>query len=143
LAASSPIDRKVAPAEKRFMMNILWVGIGGALGSMARYLVVVALGRSLSNPVFPFGTLAVNVIGCFVIAYIGGLAADRINLTGDARVFIFTGILGGFTTFSAFGYETFYLWKTSQIALAFLNVLANCVLGFGAVWLGHAAAKGI
>ena len=125
------------------MMNILWAGIGGALGSMARYLVVMALGRSLSNPVFPFGTLAVNVVGCFVIAFIGGLAADKINLTAEARVFIFTGILGGFTTFSAFGYETFYLWKTPHMALAFLNVLANCILGFGAVWLGHAAAKGI
>ena len=125
------------------MMNILAVAFGGALGSAARYLVVNLIGRSLPGIDFPYGTLAVNFIGCFLIAFIGGLAADKITLSAEARLFIFTGILGGFTTFSAFGYETFYFLKTSHFYLALLNIFANFLLGLGAVGLGYLTAKSL
>ena len=119
------------------MMNILLVGVGGAFGSIARYLMIAVIGRAFSDGVFPYGTLTVNVVGCFAIAFIGALAADKINLTAEARLFLFTGVLGGFTTFSAFGYETFYFLRTSHFLLAFLNVAANLIFGLGAILLGY------
>ena len=121
--------------------HVLLAALGGAVGSALRYLAVAVTGRCYPNAVFPYGTLAVNVVGCFVIAWLGTLAADKITLNAEVRLFIFTGVLGGFTTFSAFGYETFYLIRTSHLLLAVLNVLANCFLGLGAVWLGYMLAK--
>lgn len=123
------------------MNHVLLAALGGAVGSALRYLAVALTGRYYPNTVFPYGTLAVNVIGCFFIAWIGTLAAEKITLNAEVRLFIFTGILGGFTTFSAFGYETFYLFRTSHLFLAVLNVLSNCFLGLGAVWLGYIVAK--
>ena len=119
------------------MMNIFLVGVGGAVGSVARYLMTVFITRAFSTGVFPYGTLAVNVLGCFTIAFIGALASDKINLTADLRLLLFTGFLGGFTTFSAFGYETFYLLKTSHFFLAFLNIAASLILGLGAIFIGY------
>jgi fluoride exporter len=121
------------------MQQILFVGLGGFVGSVMRYLVVNEVGRHF--PGFPYGTLAVNMIGCFVIAFIGEAAAGRSFLTSDMRLFVFVGILGGFTTFSAFGYETFYFLKTSQFFLASLNVLFQVVLGLLAVYLGYLAGR--
>lgn len=123
------------------MNHIVWAACGGAVGSALRYLVVTFASKNWPNAVFPYGTLVVNAIGCFVIAWIGTLAADKITLNAEIRVFLFTGSLGGFTTFSAFGYETFYLIKTSHVHLAVLNVLLNCFFGLGAVWLGYMVAR--
>lgn len=123
------------------MNHVLLAAFGGAVGSALRFVVVALTGRYCPNTVFPFGTLAVNVFGCFLIAWIGTLAADKIALNAEVRLFIFTGVLGGFTTFSAFGYETFYLFRTSHLFLAVLNVLMNCLLGLGAVWFGYIIAK--
>jgi fluoride exporter len=120
------------------MQQLFFVGLGGFLGSIARYLVVSEVGRHF--PAFPYGTLTVNMIGCFVIAFIGEIAAGR-AFPADLRLFVFVGILGGFTTFSAFGYETFYFLKTSQFFLAFLNVLLQVVLGLSAVYLGYLAGR--
>ena len=142
LALSSKINSESYVGEC-IMMNILAVAFGGALGSTARYLAVTVIGRCLPGIDFPYGTLTVNVIGCFLIAFIGGLATDKIPLNAEARFFIFTGILGGFTTFSAFGYETFYFLKTSHFYLALFNILANCLLGLGAVGLGYVTAKSL
>jgi CrcB protein len=125
------------------MIQILSVGIGGFLGSVMRYLMVSEVNRQFPNSYFPYGTLAVNVIGCFVIAFIGELAAVRMPLSADQRLFIFVGVLGGFTTFSAFGYETFYFLKTSQFQLAFLNILVQLVLGLGAVIAGYFAGRAL
>ena len=121
-------------------MNLLWVGLGGCLGSILRYLTVNAAGRLFPSE-FPYGTLIVNVIGCFIIAFIGGLAEGKMFLSAEARLLVFVGILGGFTTFSAFGYETFYFLKTSQFSLAFLNITAQLLLGLGAVALGYWASR--
>ena len=122
-------------------MNYLLVALGGALGSALRYLTVNVSGRLFTGSDFPYGTLIVNVTGCFVIAFLGALAAERIQLSSECRLFLFTGVLGGFTTFSAFGYETFHLMKTSQAGPAVVNIGANLVLGLGAVYIGYLCGK--
>jgi len=123
------------------MLSIIYVGLGGCLGSIMRYLMVQETGRLFANNSFPYGTLAVNMIGCFLIAFIGELGAGRTFLSPEVRLFLFMGILGGFTTFSAFGYETFYFIKTSQFLLAFLNVMGQVVFGLAAVMLGYWVGK--
>ncbi len=122
------------------MINILLIGMGGALGSVARYLVsgwVQAISR---NVTFPYGTLTVNVVGCFVIGFLAQLAEARGMLTSEARAFIFIGLLGGFTTFSTFGNETFNLARSGEMTSALANVGANVILGLLAVWVGHTIA---
>ncbi len=122
------------------MLNILLVGIGGALGSIARYLTsgwVQAVTKSID---FPFGTLAVNLLGCFVIGFLAQLAEARGAFTSESRVFIFIGVLGGFTTFSSFGNETLNLARAGEIWNALANLGANVVIGLLAVWLGRISA---
>ncbi|MCC6299264.1 MAG: fluoride efflux transporter CrcB [Anaerolineales bacterium] len=118
------------------MNNILLAGIGGFIGSAMRYLLGGYVQESLKS-VFPYGTLAVNVLGCFVIGFLSQLAESRGVFSSEARILVFIGILGGFTTFSSFGNETFNLARDSQWLSAFANVGLNVVLGFLAVWLGR------
>lgn len=122
------------------MINILLVGAGGFIGSVLRYLVSGWVQQASRSVDFPFGTLAVNVIGCFVIGILAQLAESRGVFTSESRLFVFTGLLGGFTTFSSFGNETLNLARDSQLMNAFANVGANLVIGLVAVWLGRAAA---
>lgn len=89
---------------------------------------------------FPFGTLAVNMLGCMVIGFLAELADIRSAITGDTRAFLFVGLLGGFTTFSAFGNETMHLLRDGELLLAFGNVTGHVVLGLAAVWLGYSTA---
>ncbi len=123
--------------------NIFLVGLGGCLGSIARYLSVAFVNRSLILAEFPYGTLIVNVLGCLVIGFLGGLAVNKQFLSEHSRLFLFTGILGGFTTFSAFSLETFYLMRTAHWALALLNVTAQLMLGLGATALGYWVSKAL
>lgn len=117
------------------MERVLLVAAGGALGSALRYLVattaVVWLG-----PTFPWGTLAVNLGGSFLIGLVQAVAAERLVLSEEARLFLTTGVMGGFTTYSAFSYETVGLMERGAWGLAWLNValttaacLAVCYLG--------------
>lgn len=125
------------------MLRILLVGIGGFLGSVARYLMsgyVQQLSRSIS---FPFGTLAVNLLGCFVIGFLAQLADARGIFSAESRAFVFVGILGGFTTFSSFGNETMNLLRDGEALLAFANVAVHLVVGLAAVWLGRITAHQI
>ena len=122
------------------MGKLFLAGIGGFIGSSLRYAATGAfqqLSRSLD---FPYGTLAVNLIGCFVIGFLSQLAESRGVFTAESRTFVFIGILGGFTTFSAFGNETMNLWRDGQNGLALANVAAHLVLGLGAVWISRALA---
>jgi CrcB protein len=119
------------------LTNILLVGLGGFIGSVLRYLASGYVQQSSKSIDFPYGTLAVNVIGCFVIGFLAQLAEERGMFTGEARTFVFVGILGGFTTFSAFGNETLSLARDSQMMSALANVSANVILGLFAVWLGR------
>ena len=122
------------------MKEALLVGAGGFLGSIMRY----GLGRwaAAMAPGFPIpaGTLLVNVAGCFVIGLLFRLAEAQ-QWPGAWRWFLFTGILGGFTTFSAFGLETFNLLRAGQTGPALLNIAAQLLLGLGAVWAGYALGR--
>jgi CrcB protein len=111
----------------------LLVGLGGALGSMARY----GIGLALPSIGFPYATLAVNVIGCFGIGLVLPTIDRAVALPPDLRLLIVVGFLGGFTTFSAFGNETIALVRAGG-TVALLNVAANVLLGLAAVVLGRA-----
>jgi CrcB protein len=120
--------------------KLFLAGIGGFIGSSLRYAMtgyVQQLSRSIA---FPYGTLAVNLTGCFIIGFLAQLAESRGIFTAESRTFVFIGILGGFTTFSAFGNETMNLWRDGQNALAMANIAAHLILGLGAVWIGRSLA---
>jgi len=120
--------------------NLFLVGIGGAVGSISRYLLGTWI-QSVSRSVdFPFGTLAVNLIGCFVIGFLSQLAEARGAFTSESRTLVFIGVLGGFTTFSSFGNDTINLMKDGETFNALMNVGANVILGLALVWLGRAVA---
>ena len=122
------------------MGKLFLAGIGGFIGSTFRYAVTGFVQNWSRSIDFPYGTLAVNLIGCFLIGFLSQLAESRGVFTAESRTFVFIGILGGFTTFSAFGNETMTLWRDGQNTLALANVAAHLVLGLGAVWIGRALA---
>lgn len=123
------------------MLAIMLVGIGGFLGSVLRYLVGGWVHRVLDNPWFPYGTLFVNLIGCLIIGFLGGLTETRQVFAPETRLFLFLGVLGGFTTFSSFAYETSAFLNDGQILLASFNVGSQVVLGLVAVWLGSCLSR--
>ncbi len=121
-------------------MRIVLVGLGGCIGAVTRYLfggAVQLLSRSIS---FPFGTVAVNLVGCFVIGALSHLAESRGAFTVELRAFLIIGVLGGFTTFSAFANETFNLLRDTETWLASVNVLVQVAGGLACVWMGRALA---
>ena len=122
-------------------MTILLVGAGGFIGSATRYLVGAWV-RSVSGTSWiPYGTLTVNVVGCFLIGLIAGLAESRQFLGAGTRAFIVVGLLGGFTTFSAFGYETIVMVREGHMVAAAANVGLQIVLGLTAVWIGFGVSQ--
>lgn len=123
------------------MIKILMIGMGGFLGAISRYLVA-GLAQKISNsPFFPYGTITVNIIGCFFIGLIAALAHEKGYFSPNVRMLIMVGFLGGFTTFSTFSNETFLLMTDGQFLAAALNVIASVVLGLFGVWLGYYAAN--
>jgi fluoride exporter len=116
------------------------VAIGGALGSVARHgLNYVVHSRWLVTR-FPVGTVAANIVGCFLIGLLTGMIASRrIALPLHWREFVFVGVLGGFTTFSTFGLDTYTLARSHSSEAAAMNVAANMIGGLAAVWIGYAA----
>lgn len=123
------------------MTKSLLVGFGGFLGSIARYLAGGAVHRLAEGSVFPYGTLFVNVTGCLAIGFLAALSEARGVLSPEARVFLLIGVLGGYTTFSSFGYETLQLVRGGEMLAAAANVLVQVVVGLGAVWAGAATAR--
>jgi CrcB protein len=120
-------------------MTWIAVALGGALGSVARHTVNVAVARLGGQP-SPLSTALVNILGCAAIGVLAGLiATSTVRMTPAIRAFVFVGILGGFTTFSSFGLDTLTLVHEGRQGPAFLNVLAQVVLGLGAVFLGYTA----
>ena len=122
------------------MITVLLVGAGGFAGSILRYLLNREVQQLFATSgVFPYGILVVNVAGCFIIGLLGGLASAHgvLGPTSGARAFLFVGFLGGFTTFSAFGFDTLSMIREGAFLLALANVASQIVLGLGAVWLGY------
>jgi fluoride exporter len=117
------------------MNLVLLAATGGALGSAARYLVNVLAGRLIGMG-FPWGTLTVNVVGCFAMGLLIGLGAQRFTITNEARVFLATGILGGFTTFSAFSADFLLLIERKELGTAALYLTASVALSLAAVFTG-------
>ena len=117
-------------------MLILWVGAGGVVGAMARYLMVVWLNGGLSGSGFPYGTLAVNAAGCFLIGLVVGFAETHKPLSPEVQAFLLVGVLGGFTTFSAFGLDTIRLFRDQAYLAGSANVLLQVAVGLTAVVVG-------
>jgi fluoride exporter len=119
-------------------MSYLWVAIGGAIGSVTRY-ACAALGVRLFGAAFPWSTLFVNASGSFAIGVLAALltADGRPLVTGDMRAFLMVGLLGGFTTFSAFSLETLSLARNGDWTVAGTNIIASVALCLVAVWLGY------
>lgn len=124
------------------MMKVLIVAIGGSIGAATRYLVSTwAAERFGSN--FPYGTLIVNVVGCFIIGAFMVLVTERVIANPYWRLLVAVGFVGGLTTFSSFGYETLKLVEDAQFQWAAYNILSNFVVGFLATWLGMTIARAI
>ena len=130
------------------MQQLLIVGLGGACGAVARYSLTGFVHRKFPEYLpYPIGTLAVNVLGCFLIGILMTLIAERDlfseTVSENTRLLLITGFLGSLTTFSTFGYETVELMMLSNIRLACWNVAANVIVGCGAVFAGHWLTKSL
>lgn len=119
------------------MRYLLIAGLGGFFGSAMRYALNNFIYKVFDAPLFPYGTLTINILGCFFIGLVASLAESRLSLTPEIRIFIQIGILGGFTTFSTFGYETFALIRDGQFIFGITNIVLQVVVGLMAVWLGY------
>jgi CrcB protein len=126
------------------MTTALLVAVGGALGSLARWWVSLALAQSL-GPAFPWGTLLANVSGCFAIGFAAGWSGPdgRLVESEAARSFVMVGFCGGYTTFSAFGLQTVEMLQAGDVARAGANVAASLVLCLLATWAGYALAAAV
>lgn len=122
------------------MATYIWIGIGGFLGANARYLVQTwAANRWGAH--FPFGTMIANITGAFLLALFATITIDRMQVRPEIRLFFATGFLGGYTTFSSFGHETWQLLTGSGWWMAALNLLGNIMLGGIGILLGVLAAR--
>jgi CrcB protein len=122
------------------MMRVLWISLGGAAGTAARYLLSGWCLRVL-GPAFPFGTLAVNVIGSFLLGAIMHVGLNTTLLSPDARLVLGTGVMGGFTTYSTFNYETLQYMNEGAWGMAGLNLSVTVLSCLIAGVLGAAAAR--
>jgi len=118
------------------MKSLLLVAMGGAIGSVTRFKLSGWVLHQFFDWRFPLGTFAVNVLGCLIMGGLAGLAVREDFFSAEARLFLFTGVVGGFTTFSAFGLETFYLLRRDEIAVAGAYIALSLVCGLVALWAG-------
>ena len=116
------------------MLKLLGVALAGGIGTLFRYWLSGSVHRY--SRTFPSGTLVVNLVGCLVIGLISYLCTTHPYFGPDARAVLFGGLVGGFTTFSAFGYETLELLRGGSVLLAVINIALNVMGGLAAVWLG-------
>jgi CrcB protein len=132
------------------MLKLLLIAGGGSIGALLRYAIsgwsYTLTGRlcpRLAEAGFPIGTLVVNVLGCLVIGGVGAFFGGPQIVREEHRVFVLIGVLGAFTTFSTFGYETFELINDRQWGFAGLNVLLSNAVGLAAVWAGYRVVEAI
>ena len=124
------------------MLNVLVVGLGGFLGAIARYGLSGVVQR-VAGGSFPAGTLAVNILGCFLIGGLMCFVGQREFFSPETRLFLVMGFLGSFTTLSAVGYQTFEFLRAGDILMAVVNGAGNLLLGVMAVWLGWIGVKAL
>jgi CrcB protein len=123
------------------MKAALLVALGGAIGSVARYKLSGWVMHHSLDWKFPAGTFAVNVIGCLLAGLLAGLAERQALFSVETRLLLFTGLLGGFTTFSAFGLETMVLLRKGDLWIAGSNIALSVAAGLAALWIGWGAAR--
>lgn len=123
------------------MTNILLIGVGGFIGAICRYQFSGWIQSLLKNVTFPFGTLAVNVLGCFVIGFLSYLSYNRSFFTPEVRLFLIIGFLGAFTTFSSFSNETLNLIRDGEWIKGLMNIGVSNIFCLAAVWLGYSVAN--
>jgi CrcB protein len=116
-------------------VQIALIALGGAIGAVCRYGLSLWVAQITSHAL-PYGTAVVNLSGCFVFGILAGWSEYRAPLSDEARAFLLVGVLGGFTTFSSFGYETFLLLREGRVAVAALNGAGQLITGLVAVWAG-------
>ena len=122
------------------MTNYILVFVGGGLGATARYCLQGFI-YAESGTRFPYGTLAVNILGCFVIGLIMSSMEERFLVQPSIRIFLTIGILGGFTTFSSFSFETISLFRDGEALYALANALGSLLLCLSCTWLGLQLGK--
>lgn len=131
----------VSPIKSEHTLRtLLLIGTGGFIGSILRYLLGTQVQQLSKSLQFPFGTLAVNLVGCVLVGFLAEIIGQRNIGSSDVRTFLIVGLLGGFTTFSAFGLETMGLLRNGEIWLALGNIVSHTLLGLIAVWLGYSTA---
>lgn len=124
-----------------YFYQVMIVGAGGFIGSALRFMVSGWAQRLAVASVFPYGTLVVNVLGCLLIGILGGLAEYRQVLEPGQRLFLMIGVLGGFTTFSTFAFESLSLMQDAELLKALANTALHVVLGFAAAFAGFLGVK--
>ena len=122
------------------MTNTILIGLAGLAGTLLRYWIAEFVTRR-SGETFPWGTLVVNIVGCLLAGAIFSLTENRLLISPAFRTVILVGLLGGFTTFSAYGLQTFMLLRDGQIAMATLNVVVSNVVGILMVWVGYGLVR--
>jgi CrcB protein len=122
------------------MLSILLVALGGSIGAVSRYQISLWTANRYGAG-FPYGTLAANVIGCFIIGIFMTLITEKYSVSPYWRLLVTVGFVGGLTTFSSFSYETFKLLQDADVSGALWNLVLNMGLGFTATWLGISAAR--
>lgn len=123
------------------MTKLLLVALGGSIGALARYLLAGFVTRLSGDHWFPYGTLTVNLFGCLLIGYLIGTLETKEILSPDVRIFFVVGILGSFTTYSAFGLESLVLLREGYYFAASANILGHVIFGLAGVWAGLELAK--
>ena len=136
----APINSTVEVIEVINMWEIIAVAVGGSMGAVSRYLVSQFMAAKFGADL-PYGTFIVNVVGCFIIGAFMTLITEKFAISSYWRLIVVVGFVGGLTTFSSLGYETFKLLENGSLSYALSNIALNLLFGFSAIWIGVVLAR--